>query len=859
MKSGQNQSAPMTRPWPRRELLFAAALTIAVFLAYLPAWNGAFIWDDDAHVTKPELRSWYGLYRIWFDLGATQQYYPLMHSAFWIEHKLWGDSPLGYHLVNIFLHVLVALMVVVLLSKLKIPGAYLAGAIFALHPVQVESVAWITELKNTLSAVLYLAAAWLYLCFDENRKKRFYMGALVVFVLCLLSKTVTATLPAALLVVFWWKRGRLSWRRDVLPLVPFFVLGAAAGLFTAWVERKLIGAEGAEFDLTFIDRFLIAGRVIWFYLGKLFWPVDLMFIYPRWNVAQAVWWQYLFPITALLSAFALWGLQRRWRGPLAGMLFFVGTLFPVLGFFNVFPFLYSFVADHFQYLASLGVIALVSAGIALLLERCPLWPRIGGYVLCVSVLAVLAGLTWRQCLMYADLETLYCTTLEKNPDCWMAHNNLGLIFYQNGKIDEGIEHYKQSIKIYPNNPEAYNDMGVGLFKKGQVQEAIEHYEQALRLRPNYLEAHNNLGLVMLKTGKMQEAIEKFQYTLKIYPYYIESLNNLGSALTQTGRPKEAIELYRRALALRPDFVEVHINLSDALIQTGQFQEAIEHCQQALRLKPNSVEAQNTLGNAFDATGQHQKAIDCFEKALKLDPDYIQTYINLGKTLAGMGKLPEAVNRYEQALRLKPESVEAHFNLGNAFKMGGQYEQAIEHYEKALQNNADFHQARVNLAGVLVQAGRPQEAIEHCRQALRQKPDYPEAHYFLGSAMLRMNKPQEAIEHFQEVLRLKPDYPEVCNNLGVTLLQMGKPEQAVAQFKEALRLKPDYIGAYFNLALAYADAGQSTEAEAAAQKGLELARSTGQVNLAKQIENWLNAYHLKLSDSPNISPDSPDKL
>ncbi len=244
MKSGQNQSAPMTRPWPRRELLFAAALTIAVFLAYLPAWNGAFIWDDDAHVTKPELRSWYGLYRIWFDLGATQQYYPLMHSAFWIEHKLWGDSPLGYHLVNIFLHVLVALMVVVLLSKLKIPGAYLAGAIFALHPVQVESVAWITELKNTLSAVLYLAAAWLYLCFDENRKKRFYMGALVVFVLCLLSKTVTATLPAALLVVFWWKRGRLSWRRDVLPLVPFFVLGAAAGLFTAWVERKLIGAEG---------------------------------------------------------------------------------------------------------------------------------------------------------------------------------------------------------------------------------------------------------------------------------------------------------------------------------------------------------------------------------------------------------------------------------------------------------------------------------------------------------------------------------------------------------------------------------------------------------------------------------------
>ena len=353
---------------------------IVVFLAYQPAWQGGLIWDDDAHVTKPELRSWHGLYRIWFDLGATQQYYPLLHSVFWIEHKLWGDAPLGYHLVNILLHAMAALMVAAVLRRLEVPGAYLAAAIFALHPVQVESVAWITELKNTLSAVFYLSAAMLYLRFDQERKKPFYAGALVLFVLGLLSKTVTATLPAALLVIFWWKRGKLSWRRDVLPLVPFFVLGAAAGLFTAWVERKLIGAEGAAFDLTFIDRFLIAGRVIWFYLGKLFWPANLIFIYPRWNIDQAVWWQYLFPAAALLLAAALWVLRRRWRGPLAGLLFFVGTLFPVLGFFNVFPFIYSFVADHFQYLASLGVIALVSAGIALLLKRCAFWPRIGGYV-----------------------------------------------------------------------------------------------------------------------------------------------------------------------------------------------------------------------------------------------------------------------------------------------------------------------------------------------------------------------------------------------------------------------------------------------------------------------------------------------
>ena len=369
-----------------------------MFLVYQPAWQGGFIWDDEGHVTRPELRSWQGLCRIWFNLGATQQYYPLLHSAFWTEHILWGDATLGYHLLNIALHALAALLVAWILRRLAVPGAYLAAAIFALHPVQVESVAWITELKNTLSGVFYLGAALLYLRFDETRQRRLYLGALGLFVLGLLSKTVTATLPAALLVVFWWRRGRLSWRRDVLPLTPFFVLGAAAGVFTAWVERKLIGAEGAAFELSLIQRFLLGGRAVWFYLGKLLWPAKLLFIYPRWQLSQAVWWQYLFPAGALLLLAVLWGLRGRWRGPLAGLLFFVGTLFPVLGFCNVYPFIYSYVADHFQYLASLGIITLVAAGAALLLERWRLWRRPAGNVLCLALLATLAGLSWRQSL-----------------------------------------------------------------------------------------------------------------------------------------------------------------------------------------------------------------------------------------------------------------------------------------------------------------------------------------------------------------------------------------------------------------------------------------------------------------------------
>jgi hypothetical protein len=245
-------------------LLFAAVL-----IAYLPALNGGLLWDDGAHVTRPELQSFQGLWRIWSDLWATQQYYPVLHTAFWIEHRLWGDSVLGYHLANLALHAAAALLLLMILRRLAIPGAWLAALIFALHPVCVESVAWITEQKNTLSAVFYLASALVYLEFDETRRRSSYLLALGLFVLALLSKTVTATLPAAMLVVLWWRRGRLSWKHDALPLAPWFALGTVAGLFTAWVESEVIGAKGADFALTLIGRCLVAGRVIWFYLSKI--------------------------------------------------------------------------------------------------------------------------------------------------------------------------------------------------------------------------------------------------------------------------------------------------------------------------------------------------------------------------------------------------------------------------------------------------------------------------------------------------------------------------------------------------------------------------------------------------------------
>ncbi|HYS11028.1 MAG TPA: tetratricopeptide repeat protein [Myxococcales bacterium] len=587
----------------KRDWLAAAALLAAVLLVYQPAWHGGLLWDDAAHVTRLELRSWHGLFRIWFEPGATQQYYPLVHSAFWVQHRLWGDDPTGYHFVNLLLHAGAAAVAGLALQRLRVPGAWLAAALFALHPVQVESVAWITELKNTLSAVLYLGAALVWFRFEETRRTRFWLLALGLFLLALCSKTVTATLPAALLLVHWWRRGRPSWRRDVMPLLPFFVLAAAAGLFTIWVERRLVGAEGAGFDLSAAQRVLIAGRAPWFYLGKLVWPSNLVFIYPRWNVDPASLAQFLYPVAALGAFAGLWAQRKRFPGALAAALFFVGTLFPALGFFDVYPFLFSFVADHFQYLASLGILALAAAGLASL----P-WPR-AARALPVALLAVLAALTWKQSRLYADPETLYRATLRGNPACWMAYSNLS-----------GL-----------------------LLSRGAAREAESLARKALELRPDYPEAHNNLGLALSRQGQVDEAIAHYRKAVELNPGYAEALNNLGFALAARGNLDEAIHEYRESLQSDPDRAGTHYNFAMALIPRGQLQLALAHLRQAVQLQPDFVEARNNLGILLARAGQLDEAIDQFRQALALAPGSPDVRRNLELALArraaGSGGVP----------------------------------------------------------------------------------------------------------------------------------------------------------------------------------------------------------------------------
>lgn len=702
------ESAGAKRPLLRLAVAFCVLALLG--LVYLPALRGGLLWDDAAHVTSPELRSLQGLVRIWTELGATQQYYPVLHTAFWVEHRLWGDAVLGYHVVNLALHAVAAGLFWRVLRELKVSGAGFAALLFAFHPVCVESVAWISEQKNTLSLVFSLAAALAYVGFEQTRTARGYGVALGFFLLALATKSVTATLPAALLVTIWWRRGELRWTRDWRPLVPWLVIGAGAGLFTAWVERTVIGATGAAYDLTPLMRVLLAGRAACFYLGKLVWPADLAFVYPRWTIDPREPLQLIYPavVVGLLAALAVRRPQR--RGLLAGLLVFLGTLFPALGFLNVYPFVYSYVADHFQYHASLAVLALIGAGWARWRDqardgRSPWW-RVAPGVAAGLVLAVCALQANRQSRQYRDVETLYLATLELNPGCVLVHNNLGMICALRGDSASAIAHFRAALTANPNFAEAEDNLGGELAKLPVREgEAVAHFEAALRIRPDFPMAHLNLanGLAAIP-GRGDEAEPHYRRVLELAPKYAKAHNDFAIWLAgRPGRRAEALTRYEEALRLDPGSAVARANYAYELSRDPARQrEAITHYELALNNDPAQAEAQNNLANLLASTpGREAEAIAHYEAALRTRPDYAEAHNNLANQLIGLaGRAAEAVVHYEQAVRIRPDYAEAHNNLAIAYANDGRLADAERHFRLAIQHRPDFAAARENLRRLL---------------------------------------------------------------------------------------------------------------------------------------------------------------
>ena len=609
--------------WRRyRDWVFGAALVAATALVYQPAWHGKPLLDDPVRfMITPERQSWNGLSRLWIQPRTTWQYHPLVDTMYWVEAKLWGQEVFGYHLVTIALHVASALLLVKILGKLQIRGAWLAAAIFALHPVLVESVAWMVELKNTLSGLFFFAAILAYLNFDQTRRLRTYLVVGLLFTLGILAKAIVATVPAVVLILIWWKRGRVDWQRDVKPLLPFVVLAIAAGLLTAWMERAFSGAEGEEFQLSVLDRFLIAGRAFWFYIGKLLFPNDLSLIYPRWKIDSSIWWQYLFPVAALGLFWLAWNQRKRWRWFFAASLFFAATVVPLLGFFNVGFFRLSFVADHFAYLPSLAVIAPTAAGTTWLVDRGGRW-RLPLHGLLAVLLSTLAVLSWMQSHMYRDVETCYRMVVARNPNSWTAHQNIAGELLGRGQLDDAAAEFRKVLELEPNylqaSKRAYFGLGSVLVRKGQQEEAIKLFETVLKLDPGYGPAYNGIASALHRQGRLAEAIAEYERAVQLRPESAGILSNLAWMLATCADPslrngRRALELAQRADRFSGDAnPRVLRSLAAAHAELGQFGQAAKTARRALELSLQDGESSFTRAlrreiSLFDAGRPYHEA------------------------------------------------------------------------------------------------------------------------------------------------------------------------------------------------------------------------------------------------------------
>ena len=580
-----------------RALVFAVVLAAVTIFAYRPAWHGGFLWDDDAYIINNELlTAANGWQRIWFSLDSPSQYFPFTYSTFRLEHALWGLNTTGYHWVNLLLHVGNALLVWAVLARLKVPGSWLAAAIFALHPVQVESVAWITERKNVLMGFFFLLTLLAWIAFADERTRRrwiFYCLALICYVLALSAKATACTLPAALFLILWLQKRPITMGR-LIQIVPFIVLGVGMGLLAVWWERYHQGTNRDVFTfLGPIERILVASRAVWFYLSKLFWPSNLTFIYPRWNISPAHVVDYIWLLAGVAAGVAIYFLRRYvGRSVEVAAAFFVATLIPVLGFIMLFTFRYTFVADHYQYLACIGPIALASAGIVTLSDR---FTHYRAVIVSAALLVVASfgTLTWRQAATYSDIETLWRTTLARNPECWMAHTNIGIVFLQQGKIDDAIAHYRLALQMQPDSWDAEYNLGTALVAKGQVDDAIFHCERAVGMRPTDPDAQVSLGNALFAKGRIDEAIAHYQKAITAQPDHFLARYSLGHALLEKGELEGAIQVCRIALLLRPSDADCQTTLAIALEEKGNPTEAIQHYQKALELAPKSI---STLTN-----------------------------------------------------------------------------------------------------------------------------------------------------------------------------------------------------------------------------------------------------------------------
>ncbi len=674
---------------------WVALLIVITLTAYLPAVGNGYIWDDDAYLTNNKLLdSGKDLWHIWRYWGSVPDYYPLTFTTFWLEKRLWGLDPLGYHVNNVLLHALNAVLLWRLLAMLKVPGAWLAAAVFALHPVNVETVAWITQRKNVLSTAFYLASMIAFLHFylpreaEAHPRKWWYVLSFLCYLLAMLSKTVAITMPMVLLVVLWWKRGRISMRSAAL-LAPFAIAAVHLCRAGMWTQHHIVRASGPEWDFSFLERCLIAGRVLWSYAYTVAWPAELVFIYPRWTIDTGAWWQYLFPAGAVAVPVSFWLLRHRiGRGPLAAALCFGLTLGPASGFFNVYWQRFSFVADHVLYVAAIAMMTLATTAAHRLVARWGGAFRLPVILATALLLMALGTLTWRQLPAYRHEETLWRHTLKHNPQAWIAHNNLGRYLEKAGRTDEAIDQYRKGLENKPDHAKMHNNLAIALQNRGEIDEATRQYRLAVHHDPRFVAAFFNLGNVLMLHHKYDQAIEQYRLALRLTPRNAVIHDQMAIALRSAGLIEKAIDHHRMAIQIDPRTAQMHFNLGMALAQAERHDESIQALRRAITLKPDYARSHFRLALVLKKTGRTRDAIHHLRRTTQLNPNrwepfHIQAWILATDPRADVRDAEQAIPLAYHAVALTGGgNAKTLDTLAAALAVTGQYDNAVAAATKA---------------------------------------------------------------------------------------------------------------------------------------------------------------------------------
>jgi len=621
----QNHIFPETTK--ARELIKVILVIAICLIVYIPAIRGGFVFDDESMLTNNPVLKDNGLYQTWFTTSQSN-YWPITWTSYWVEHKLWGLRPAGYHITNVIIHTVCALVIWRILVHLGISGAFAAAVIFAVHPVNVESTAWIAQRKTVLAMMFFALSLLCYLKYDEDGRRRFYLSAVVLFAAAMLSKGSAAGAPIAILLCIWWRQGTIG-KRDILRSMPFFVISAVMSVTEVWFQcnRTIMGetirSEG------FGGRIAVAGAAVWFYIYKALLPIKLIVIYPRWNIEQSQWLWYL-PCAALGGIF--W-VSRRYRKKwgrclLFALTYYVVMLAPVLGLFDIYFMRFSFVADHYQYLSIGGLISLVvSVGYYYAARFGRMGTVTVKLVLCVT--AVILGLLSRQqCHIYRDGKALWSDTLSKDPNSWMARYSLGYIFQCEGDIDKAISYYREATEVKPDCIDAYIDLGVAYGHIGRYAEAIESFRKVIEIEPNYAMAYYNLGITYGRIEDRPAAIKVLEHAVKLRPDYVDAYYSLGCIYEATGRLAEAIGAYKQAVSIKPSFNDVYNKLGMAYDKLGRYNEAIKAYKEAVRISPKLVEAHFNLGAAYLVVGDSNSALEEYKTLKTLDAERANTLFNL---------------------------------------------------------------------------------------------------------------------------------------------------------------------------------------------------------------------------------------